>query len=264
MSESSRSADRPVWSMQPLRVRRIHSWRALRWLALGWRDFTQAPLPGLLHGALVAAAGLLMLWFGWTRFWVLVGAFSGFLLVAPVLSTSLYAISRSLSRGHEPNWITVGRAWWPMDARLLKFGVLLMVQGTAWVLTSSALMYVAGPKDVTSPAEFVRQIVLNPDPGLFEIWLMLGGLMAAPVFASTLVTIPLLMDRPRVGVMQAIATSWRAVATNPVLCSVWASLLMTLTLLGFASMMFLLVFILPVLGHASWHAYRDLVVREGV
>jgi uncharacterized membrane protein len=247
---------------EPLRVRRIHSLRSLRWLARGWADFAAAPMIGLIHGGLMAAFGGLLLWVGWSKFWLLAGAFSGFLLVAPVLSTGLYAVSRGLARGEEVSWSTVWRVWLSLDRRLVAFGLLLTVQGTVWVLTSAALIRVWAQAPVTTPDEFIRNVVLSPQAGLFEAWLLFGGLLAAPVFASTLVTIPLLMDRPRIGVIQAMTTSLRAVATNPVLSSLWAAILMLLTLIGFGSMMFLLIVVLPVLGHASWHAYRDLVVRE--
>lgn len=247
---------------QPLRVRRIHSLRSLRWLALGWSDFTDAPLIGLMHGLITAVFGGLLLYFGWSQFWALVGAFSGFLMVAPVLSTGLYAVSRSLGKGQPPTWSTVIGVWGSLDRRLMIFGLLLMAAGTTWVTTSAALITWWSDGQIHTPDQFIRHMVATEDPWLFELWLMLGGLMAAPVFASTLVTIPLLMDRPQVSVSQAVATSWRAVATNPVLSSLWAGILMTLTLASFGSMMFLLILVLPVLGHASWHAYRDLVVRE--
>jgi uncharacterized membrane protein len=246
----------------PLHVRRIHSLRSLRWLARGWADFAAAPLIGLAHGSLVAAFGGMLLWVGWTHFWALAGAFSGFLLVAPLISTGLYAVSRAITQGEAPTWAVVRRVWLSLDRRLVFFGVLLMGQGTVWVMTSAALIRVWAHAPVATPEEFVRNVVLSAEPGLFETWLLFGGLLAAPLFASTLVTIPLLMDRPGVSVVQAMNTSLRAVATNPVLCSLWAGILMLLTLVGFASMMFLLIVVLPVLGHASWHAYRDLVVRD--
>jgi uncharacterized membrane protein len=246
----------------PLRVRRIHSLRTLRWLALAWSDFTQAPAIGLAHGLLMALFGGGLLYFGWSKFWVLAGAFSGFLMVAPVLSTGIYATSRALTRGQAPDWGMVLSIWRSLDRRLVLFGLWLMGMGTIWVLTSAALITWWSHGAVNTPAEFLSHMILSKDPGLFEAWLMLGGAMAAPVFASSVVTIPLLMDRPQVTVPQAVATSLRAVAANPVLSTLWAGILMTLTLIGFGSMMFLLILVLPILGHASWHAYRDLVVRE--
>jgi len=78
------------------------------------------------------------------------------------------------------------------------------------------------------------------------------------VFASSVVSMPMLLDR-HVKPMAAVLTSWRVVQANPLPISLWAALLMLLTLFGFATVLFGLIFIIPLLGHASWHAYRDLV-----
>jgi len=72
------------------------------------------------------------------------------------------------------------------------------------------------------------------------------------------VTIPLLLDR-RATVLQAVLTSCQAVLVNPTTLAIWAALIMGLTVLGLASLMIGLVVVIPILGHASWHAYRDLV-----
>ena len=87
--------------------------------------------------------------------------------------------------------------------------------------------------------------------------------MAAPMFASSVVTMPLLLDR-RATVMQAVLTSWQAVLANPLPMALWAGLIMGFTLLGLGSLLLGLVFVIPMLGHASWHAYRDLVDVSGL
>jgi uncharacterized membrane protein len=106
--------------------------------------------------------------------------------------------------------------------------------------------------------DFVRHVVLAQDSWLFELWLAMGGIMAAPMFASSVVSMPLLLDR-RVTIMQAVLTSWQAVITNPVPMALWAALIMGFTLLGLGSLLLGLIAVIPMLGHASWHAYRDLV-----
>lgn len=247
----------------PLRVRKVHPLRAWIWLVRGWHDFMEVPQVGLAHGAVMAIFGGLMLWLAWDRFWVLAGAFSGFLLVGPLLSTGLYAVSRALLRDERADFSTVWKVWASLDRRLVHFGILLTALGTGWVITSAALISLGIQPPVTTPGDFLRRVVLVQEPGLFEIWLMLGALMAAPVFASSVIAIPLLMDR-QVSVQRAVLTSWRAVLANPVATGLWAGLVMVLTLLGLATLMFGLVMVMPVLGHASWHAYRDLVVREKV
>jgi len=248
---------------QRVGVRPLPLLRPLAWLALGWQDLERCPGPALLHGIVLALFGAALLWVARGEFWWLAGAFSGFLLVAPILATGLYAISRSLSRGETPGLGTVIAAWRPRDGRLVVFGLLLAVAGTGWVLTSASLItgFAAGP--VRNPADFMRVVVLRENSLLFEVWLVLGGVLAAPIFASSVVAIPLLLDR-RIGVMAAVLTSWRVVLANPVPLALWAALIMLLTLLGMATLMLGLVLVVPLLGHASWHAYRDLVDTAGL
>lgn len=243
-------------------VRRIPALRPLGWLAHGWRDLMQCPVPGLLHGLALAAFGGLLFWLARHQFWWLAGAFSGFLLVAPVLATGLYAVSRALERGEPATLATALRAWQPTDHRMIVFGLLLALAGTGWVLTSAALITSALPGQVNRPVDFVRLVVLAEQGLLFETWLVLGALMAAPVFASSVMAMPMLMDR-RVGVLGAVFTSWRAVMEHPAPMALWALLLMALTALGMATVMLGLVVVMPWLAHASWHAYRDLVKTPG-
>ena len=82
--------------------------------------------------------------------------------------------------------------------------------------------------------------------------------MAAPMFASSVIAMPLLLDR-RVTLMQAVLTSWQVVLANPVPMAFWASIIMIFTLLGLGSLLLGLIPVMPMLGHASWHDYRDLV-----
>jgi uncharacterized membrane protein len=86
----------------------------------------------------------------------------------------------------------------------------------------------------------------------------LGGVLAAPLFASSVVTMPLLLDR-RVSLLQAVVISWAVVIKNPIPMALWAGLIMVFTLLGLGSLLLGLVWVIPMLGHASWHAYRDLI-----
>lgn len=134
----------------------------------------------------------------------------------------------------------------------------LALAGTGWVPTSAALVTGLAPAALDKPLDFIRGVVLADGPPLFELWLALGAFLAAPVFASSVVAIPLLLDRP-VGLLGAVLTSWRVVQTHPLPMALWAALLMGLTVVGMATALLGLVVIAPWLAHASWHAYRDLV-----
>ncbi len=240
----------------------------LRWLRLGARDLARAPWPGLAHGLSLALFGALVFGVLHDRFWWLAGAFSGFMLVAPVLATGLYAVSRAIERG-EPTtpahtMRTAIGAWWPRGAqarRLMHFGALLALAGTGWVLTSAAFVTGFAPQPIAAPIDFVRHVVLAERGFIFEAWVLLGGALAAPVFASSVVAIAMLLDRP-VGVWDAVLTSWRVVLAHPLPMALWAIIVMGLTALGMATMLLGLVVVVPLLAHASWHVYRDCVVDD--
>jgi uncharacterized membrane protein len=140
--------------------------------------------------------------------------------------------------------------------------MLLAFAGTGWVMTSASLVTGFAPAKVSTPVDFLRVVVLNEQSHLFEIWLAMGAFLAAPVYASSVVALPLLLDR-QISVLGAVLTSWRVVQAHPLPMALWAALLMGLTVLGMATMLLGLVVIAPWLAHASWHAYRDLVSTDG-
>ena len=250
-------------------VRTITPWRPLVWLVYGWRDMTQVGWISFAHGLALAIVGAAIVAIAQSRFWLLAGALSGFMVIAPVLATSLYALSRALERGETANLSVVAKTWlnwqnnhfnkWGNDYWcMVQFGALLALAATGWVLTSAALITLLAPAPILGPLDFVHHVVLAEDGWLFELWLTMGGVMAAPLFASSVVSMPLLLDR-RVTLMQAVLTSWQTVMVNPMPMALWAALIMVFTLLGLGSLLLGLIFVIPMLGHASWHAYRDLV-----
>jgi uncharacterized membrane protein len=221
----------------------------------------------------MAICGGLITWLAHDRFWLLASAVSGFLVVAPVLATSLYAMSRAIERNETVNLRLLFKTWTQWQTLqnnepvsywcLVRFGLLLGLAGTGWVMTSSALITLLAPVPIHTPMDFIRHVVLSPDSYLFELWLALGGLMAAPVFASSVVAMPLLLDR-RLNTLQAVLTSWKVVLTHPLPMALWAFLIMGLSMMGILSLFIGLIVIVPMLGHASWHAYRDLVDTRDV
>lgn len=255
-------------------VRSIGLDRPLVWLVLAWRDMARAGWISFAHGLVLALVGAAIVAVAHNRFWLLAGALSGFLVVAPVLATSLYALSRAIERREEPSAAVVARTWlnwqhshinkWGNDYWcMVQFGALLALAGTGWVLTSAALITLLAPVPIHTPMDFVHHVMLAKQGWLFEAWLALGGVLAAPIFASSVVSMPLLLDR-RIGLLQAVLTSWRTVLANPLPLGLWAALIVGFTMLGLASLFIGLILVMPMLGHASWHAYRDLVDPAGL
>ena len=250
-------------------VRSVAVTRPLYWLQRGWDDMLHCGWISLVHGLILSLTGAAIVAVFYQRFWLLAGALSGFLLVAPVLATSLYALSRARERGEETDLRVVLKSWlnwqhnhfnkWGNDYWcLVQFGALLALAGAGWVVTSAALITLLAPGPVLNPIDFVHHVVLAGNGFLFELWLALGGVLAAPIFASSVIAIPLLLDR-RLTLLQAVVASWKVVLANPITMAIWAAIIMVLTLLGMGTLMLGLTLGVPLLGHASWHAYRDLV-----
>lgn len=246
-------------------VRRVGLLQPLTWLALAWSDIVRAPALGFAHGLVLALLGAAILALGHNHFWWMAGALSGFLVIGPVVATSLYAISRALERGEVVGWRLVRETWsdWQGERRagywsLVRFGLLLSLAATGWVVISASLITLFSPMRVQTPLDFLQHVVLAREGQLFTLWLALGSFLAAPIFASSIVAMPLLLDR-RVTVLQAVLTSWSVVLANPAPMALWASLIVLFTLLGLGSLLIGLIAVMPMLGYASWHAYRDLV-----
>lgn len=258
-------------SARDIPIRKVHPTRIVLWLGAGLKDLLRCGWLSWAQGVAVAAFGAVLLWLAHDRFWLLAGAFTGFLVMAPFLATSFYALSRSMQYGQPAHkrvlldtWLNWQRyrksdphAYWSV----LRFGILLGIAATGWVICSAALITLLAPGSVHTPSDFVQHIVLARHGVAFELWLMLGGILAAPIYASSVVAIPLLLDR-QVTLAFAVEVSWRCVLKNPVLMVAWAAVIMVLTGLGMATLLMGLIVVVPLLGHASWYAYKDLVQAD--
>jgi uncharacterized membrane protein len=248
---------------EALPVRTVSVQRPFVWLRLGWRDFKRTPWASMLHGIVISAGGVAILAASFERWYLLPGAISGFVLVGPILATGLYEQSRLLSRGKRPTFADAVHAWQRGTRPLVWLGALLALAGTFWVLFSAGMFALFVKTPIDGPMGFLRYVVMSQPNYLFILWSMAGGLGAAIVFASTAVSPPLLLGRI-ISLRAAILTSVRAVGENPVAMLIWAGIIMMAMALSFATAMVGFVITVPVLGHATWHAYRDLVDTSSV
>jgi uncharacterized membrane protein len=240
-------------------VRRIGLGRPLAWLRSGWRDMRASPIASLAYGLLFAIAGDVILIFAWGNPYLSTAAVSGFFLLGPLLAGGLYEISRRQADGLHTTFFDSLAAWRRNGQSMAMFGLLLALAALIWERVSAVFFALFVPGLVPDFWSFVSGVLLNADYlGPTLAWFLVGGILALLVFAVSAVSIPMLIDRD-VDFVTAMMTSLRAVACNPGAVLLWAALVVALTLVGFVTLLFGLIVLMPLLGHASWHAYRDLV-----
>ena len=231
------------------------------WLAAGWQDMRRAGAMSLAYGGAIFAlsALLTLVLFEIDLPFLLLPMLAGFALVAPLMAAGLYEISRRLENGL-PIGLSVGFqgiARNPSQFGLM--GVLLLVIHLAWIRLATllfALFYGIREVSITSLLDFL----LTPSHSLtfLIVGTLLGATLAAISFAVSCIAIPMLMDRD-VDVVKAVSTSVLAVRLNWPAMALWAGLIAFATAVSIATFYLGFILLMPLVGHATWHAYRDLV-----
>lgn len=255
--------DKPMNSLdrhfQLPHVRQVDAARPLLWLRMGWADMRQNLVASLAYGVIFAVTGYLILAYASDLPYLFTAAISGFFLVGPLAAAGLYEISRRHERGESASFADSLRGLRKHGDHLLYFGAFLAIVLLSWERLSAilfALFYHGGSPDL---GNFFSDVFLSGDYLHFVVsYLFIGGIIAALVFAVSVVSVPMLMDR-EMDIVTAMMTSARAVGLNLTAMAVWAMVIVGLIAVGFGTMMIGMVVLLPLLGHASWHAYKDLI-----
>ena len=239
-------------------VRTVGAAAPLRWLGAGWRDFRAHPLPSAFYGACFAAMGFLVYIVFRHAYQYVSALVTGFFLVGPFLAIGLYALSRRRERG-EPTWLAPTLdAWAGNKGAIGMFALVLAVILLVWARASLVVFALFFTQDVPSVQDFVGQIFSMRNLEFLLAYLCVGGFFAVLVFAISVVSVPMMLDRNTDGIV-AVLTSLKAFSANVGAMIVWGVLIVALVSAGFALWFVGLVVTVPVIGHATWHAYRELV-----
>jgi uncharacterized membrane protein len=240
-------------------VRLINTARPLVWLSRGWADMVLAWRASLGHGVLVAGFGLLLLVAAAQATYLVPTLIGGFLLVAPFVAIVHYGLSRQIEAGVTPDSTAAWAAVRHNPGSIGLYGLMLALALIAWERVAAVVFALFMGSEVPDLTNLAADVLFSGRHlGLLAAFLVAGAVMAAVVFALSVVTVPLLLERD-VDLITAAITSVQCCVRNPLPMLIWAVLIGCLTAWGFAMLMLGLVVIFPLLGHASWHAYRDLV-----
>ena len=229
------------------------------WLRLGWGDLRRHRATSLAYGALIAALGWTVLVFCDTNPYLVASAISGFLLVGPLMSAGLCEMSRRYSLGQPASFDESLDGFARNFTALYEFGAILAACAVVWFAISVVLLNNVFHLELPTLHETMYQGFLDAAnrPQVLA-YIAVGGLLAAGVFAVSVVAIPLIIDR-HASAAQAIRASIKVVFTNFPAMIVWGGLILILTVVGYATLLAGLVIIVPWLGHATWHAYKGTI-----
>jgi len=239
-------------------IRRVAAMVPFRWLAQGARDFRAHPLPSLFYGVCFAVMGWLIA-FTFRHAPAYVSALvTGFFLVGPFLAIGLYDLSRRRERGL-PAWLAPTLDAWAGNAGAIGvFALVLAVILLVWARASLVVFALFYTGEMPTAAGFIDQMLALSNLEFLLAYLCVGGFFAVLVFAIGVVSVPMMLDRGTDGIV-AVLTSLRAFGANVPAMIVWGLAIVVLVALGFALFFVGLVVAVPVIGHATWHAYRALV-----
>lgn len=240
-------------------IRRVTALQSLMWLRRGWDDFRHIKSASLAHGALITALGAVLLMLGSSHPYLVAAAISGYLLVGPIMTTGLCELSRRRAGGEPMGFDESLQGMMRNPEGLIYFGLVLAIVAAAWFVLSGIVlqsaMHASAPTLGDALWGSLSDSISRPQ---VLAYIGSGAVLAAIVFTLSVVSVPLIIDR-HASALDAMWISMKVTFWNLPAMIVWAGFIVALTAIGFLPFLFGMIIVAPVLGHATWHAYRDLI-----
>lgn len=223
----------------------------LHWIKLGWQDIKRAPAQSLAYGTLIVLVSYLLSFLAYKlgSYILLLSLLSGFIFIGPALALGMYDISCQLARGRVPSFSHCLLTSKRNLGNEMVFSVILLIVFLVWARAASTL-HIFFPME--SDAQWTDFLLF------LGVGSAVGSIFAAIVFSASAFALPMIMDR-KVDVITAVITSVNAVLRNKGPMLIWASLIVLFVALGFATAYLGLAVVLPLIGHATWHAYSEAI-----
>lgn len=229
------------------------------WLAEGWRDFRAAPGASLFYGVAFVVMGFLLNVFFASSPHITLALGTGFTLIGPFLAIGLYHLSRQREQGATPRLDPSLTAWRGNLGAIGFYAIILLLLFAGWARVSVVLVALFYEGSMPSVATFLQHVVFSGENFEFlAIYLGVGAAFALLVFALSVVSIPLMMDCGTDAITAMIASFVALTRSFPAML-LWGLLIAALIFAGLATWYVGLALTGPVIGHATWHAYRAVV-----
>ncbi len=233
-----------------------------RWLAAGWKDMQATRLRASFYGLMFMLMGFAIAAVYETRWQLTMGLTAGFFLVGPFLCCGIYCLSRQRDRGEKPSLTASLFCWKDNLGAVGFFAATLTFLMIVWARVSVVIFALFSTRDFPTMQGMIFQIFSMANMPFVIVWFGVGFVFASIAFAISVVSVPLMLDR-KADTMIALFTSVRALLANTVPLYLWAALIVAVIGASLVLAFIPLVLTAPLIGHATWHAYRDLVAEPG-
>lgn len=229
----------------------LHYLAPLQWLEQGWKDFRRAPVPSLTYGTMLVLCSYLVAWVALTlgNFFSLLALASGFIFLGPILAMAFYEISLQLQAKQKPNIETTLSESLKHIGDQLVFTLILLVIFLVWARAAS-MIHIFFPANTSASATDLAVFL--------GIGTIVGSIFATLVFCISAFSLPMLVDR-KTDTITAVITSFNAVLRNKSAMCIWAMLITLSVAAGLLTGFLGLAITLPIIGHATWHAYQETI-----
>ena len=231
------------------------------WLMKGFADMRATGFVGTIYGLVFASLGY-ALSLVYANYWkATMGLTASFFLLGPIVCTGIYELSRQLQKGESLSFQKTIMAWLPNWKMMGLFAVILTFLMIVWARVSIVIFALFADHEYPNLQSLISQIASFKNIEFLMVWTCVGAVFASLVFAISVVSVPMLLDRST-DTLEAIFTSANALWNNTLVCLIWASLIVCLVGLALVFFKPLLVLTAPLVGHATWHAYQALVLPD--
>jgi uncharacterized membrane protein len=223
----------------------------IKWLRLGWQDIKRAPIASLSYGILLVAFSYLLAYLALTfgNLVVLLSLLSGFIFTGPVIALGFYDISHQLQLGRSPTLVHAIKTSIRHIGNEMLFAVFLLVVFLVWARAFS-MSHVFFP--AFAEPSFAQQATF------LVVAFAVGTLFALFIFCISAFSLPMILDR-QADMITAAVSSFNAVLRNKAVMLLWALLIVALVGFGIATAFIGLGIAMPLVGHATWHAYKETI-----
>lgn len=246
------------------RIKKIDTNEPWQWLALGWADLRRTRFTSVAYALVFVVVGyaVTISLHLTDRYYLIWPFISGFVLVAPVFAVGIYEMSRKLELGERISFTTALGAWRRAPGQVFGAGLALTFFLIIWIRAAALLYVINFPYQMLNIPNLLNQTFFSLDGLTFlVVGTLIGSVFAVFAFLMSAISLPMMIGE-RADFLPALLTSFFSVTLNPKAMILWAAIIVIVTAVGMATAFIGLAITLPLIGHATWHAYRSVVLPK--